>query len=1093
MSHTDCIDIVKLIGPTGEIGPTGNTGPTGEIGPVGETGNTGATGPIGETGATGETGPTGNDGTEGATGPNGNDGTEGATGPTGNDGIDGATGPTGNDGTDGATGPTGNDGTEGATGPTGNDGTDGATGPTGNDGTDGATGPTGNDGTDGATGPKGCTGADGASSNTGATGPTGPTGYTGYTGSTGPIGSTGPVQVFDYMKRTGLTSNGLLSFHNELYPTSNCTGETSTNVINPSCFEVVSKEECCIYNVKARAGMTYLKDGSLCSTVLINDMIKLLASDGETDDFFGGSVSISGDTAIIGAYGDDDEANFSGAAYIFQKIAGCWMQITKLKADIPVADDQFGFSVSISGDLVIVGAPTPLNSGAVGAAYIFQLIAGTWTQIKKLTADIVELNDRFGYSVSISGDTAIVGAYGIEVSAVLSAGVAYIFQKDFTGADAWGQRKKLENPSPETNDQFGLSVSIDADTAVVGTPGNNLPAANSGIAYIYNRNEAVPDNWGLVTSIQASDGAVNDRFGWSVSISGDTALIGAYDDDDIVVGSGSAYIFQEIASVWTEVAKLTSPDSEMDDNLGFSVAIFGDTAVVGARGDGDLGADSGSVYIYQRNEGGANLWGQTNKVIALDGEMGDQFGSSVAIFGNAVITGAFHDDDLGSDSGSAYIYDINSKILIKTYKDRICDCSRDLVLDYDIVVKSGETVGIKVIMNCPSCVSMKLLASDGMTGDKFGSSVSIFGDFAVVGAPFDDNADPDEGSAYIYQRDSNGLWLQIKKLIDPTPSNTEQEFGFSVAIYGDTVAIGRPISNMDPVVHIYRKDQGGPNNWGLVKSIFFMEATDNNFGRSVSLFGDTLVVGQPTPSSDPGFAHIYYRNNGGPENWGFVKTIVASNGLTGDEFGRSVSVSNDTIVVGSPNFDVSKGSSYIYLRNNLGPDNWGEVAIITASNGVASDMFGFSVSISNDTIVVGSPNSMSNGSSYIYLRNAGGVENWGQRAILTASDGASSDMFGTGVSILDDLVVVGAPQNGIGGATYRFGRNEGGLENWGQINKFVPPGVTADGLFGSSVSISDHIIVGAPCDNETASDAGAAYIYNDAINETTLCIRKLNS
>jgi len=277
----------------------------------------------------------------------------------------------------------------------------------------------------------------------------------------------------------------------------------------------------------------------------------------------------------------------------------------KLTASDGAASDYFGWSVALSGDTALVGADNNDDDGAnSGSAYIFERNnsgADNWGEVKKLTASDGAAGDIFGYSVGLSGDTALVGAWGDDSG----QGAAYLFERNTGGVDNWGEVAKLTASDGAASDSFGSSVSLSGDTALVGAPYNDT----FGSAYIFKRNSGGVDNWGQTKIITASDSAAGDEFGSSVALSGDTALVGAYFDDDDGANSGSAYIFERNdggADNWGEVKKLTASDAAAGDDFGRSVALDGDTALVGARdGDGAI-ADSGSAYIFERNSGGAD-------------------------------------------------------------------------------------------------------------------------------------------------------------------------------------------------------------------------------------------------------------------------------------------------------------------------------------------------------------------------------------------------------------------------------------------------------------------------------------------------------
>jgi hypothetical protein len=214
-------------------------------------------------------------------------------------------------------------------------------------------------------------------------------------------------------------------------------------------------------------------------------------------------------------------------------------------------------------------------------------------------------------------------------------------------------------------DYFGWSVSVSGDTAVVGAPYNDDVYGGSGSAYVFARNKGGPDNWGQVKKMNANFPAANVFLGYSVSVSGDTVVAGAYQDDDGGTESGSAYVFERnydplstpLADNWEQVQKLTAGDATSYAHFGDSVSISGDTVLVGASyAENGSGTLAGAAYAYERNQGGGDNWGQVEKLTASDGAGSDLFGYSVSLSGGTAVVGAYWDDDWGSKSGSAYVY-----------------------------------------------------------------------------------------------------------------------------------------------------------------------------------------------------------------------------------------------------------------------------------------------------------------------------------------------------------------------------------------------------------------------------------------------------
>ncbi|MBN2474707.1 MAG: pre-peptidase C-terminal domain-containing protein [Pirellulales bacterium] len=375
---------------------------------------------------------------------------------------------------------------------------------------------------------------------------------------------------------------------------------------------------------------------------------EIMASDPAVEDRFGWSVSVSGNVAVVGAKYDDDVGIDSGSAYIYRFDGTHWTQQQKLTASDGALFDYFGYSVAISADTAVVGAYGDDDAGSYsGSVYIYRFDGTQWMQEQKLTAFDGEAGDYFGYSVAISGNTAVVGAYR-DYDAAGGSGSAYVFHFDGT---QWTQQQKLTASDRAAYDYFGYSVSISGNTALVGAYGDDDAGSASGSAYIYRFDGT---QWTQQQKLTASDGAADDYFGWSVALSGDTAVVGAYADDDAGSGSGSAYVFQFDGTQWTQQQKLTASDVTASDYFGYSVSISGNTALVGARYDDDAGNDSGSAYVFRFD---GTQWTQQHKLTASNAARDDRFGTAVAVSGSRVVVGAPYRDAAGvRDSGAAYVY-----------------------------------------------------------------------------------------------------------------------------------------------------------------------------------------------------------------------------------------------------------------------------------------------------------------------------------------------------------------------------------------------------------------------------------------------------
>jgi hypothetical protein len=472
-------------------------------------------------------------------------------------------------------------------------------------------------------------------------------------------------------------------------------------------------------------------------------------------DYFGASVAISGDTIVVGAFGeasnstavcnefaspgcdnggndgpDNNGASGAGAAYVFERDgSGNWQQKAYLKAPNAQASDNFGYSVAISGDTIVVGAyyedskwtavcNAPFGScgglsdnstSAAGAAYVFERDgSGNWQQKAYLKAPNTDAGDWFGYSVAISGDTIVVGAYGedsnstqvcnapyfaaCDIGSASGAGAAYVFERDGTGA--WQQKAHLKAPNAGGNDYFGISVAISGDTIVVGAyqeDSNSTAVCNApnfatcdnnsanlaGAAYVFERDGS--GNWQQKAYLKAPNTGAGDYFGISVAISGDTIVVGANAE-----ASNSIQVCNEFTSSGCDNGGNDGPDNN------------------GASG-------AGAAYVFERDGSGA--WQQKAYLKAPNTENGDYFGISVAISGDTIVVGAYQED---SDSTA--------------------------------------------VCNAP-----------------FGS---CWNELAT-------NA----GAAYVFERDGSGAWKQKAYLKAPN-TNAGDWFGYSVAISGDTIVVG---------------------------------------------------------------------------------------------------------------------------------------------------------------------------------------------------------------------------------------------------------------------------------------------------------------
>ena len=367
-----------------------------------------------------------------------------------------------------------------------------------------------------------------------------------------------------------------------------------------------------------------------------SQVAEFTASDGAVGDMFGYSVAISGTTAVVGAPITMYRNPREGAAYVFTSSGNTWTQVAEFTAADGAENDEFGESVAISGTTAIVGAwgHTVNGNTAQGAVYVFSLSGGTWTQSAEFTSSDGAENDEFGQSVAISGTTAIVGAHCHTVNGNTAQGAAYVFS---LSGGTWTQSAELTSSDGAADDNFGYSVAISSTTAIVGAIGRTVNGnAGQGAAYVFSSSG---NTWTQSAELTSSDGAENDYFGYSVAISGTTAIVGTrYRTVNGNVNQGAAYVFSSSGNTWTQSAELTSSDGATNDDFGHSVAISGTTAIVGAfehTVNGD--AQQGAAYVFNSS---GNTWTQSAELTSSDGAAGDSFGTSVALSGTTVVVGA---------------------------------------------------------------------------------------------------------------------------------------------------------------------------------------------------------------------------------------------------------------------------------------------------------------------------------------------------------------------------------------------------------------------------------------------------------------------
>ncbi|QDU66452.1 FG-GAP repeat protein [Engelhardtia mirabilis] len=388
----------------------------------------------------------------------------------------------------------------------------------------------------------------------------------------------------------------------------------------------------------------------------IAEVAKVYGSATGSSDLAGISVAISGPTALVAAQSDGSAAPGAGSVYSFDlQPDGSWLETQKLTASNAAAGDTFGRSVAISGVRAIVGASGKDGSlgGNEGAAYVFERVGGVWGEAGALVAAGPIVGQEFGWSVAIDGDFAAVGAYRNATQGSL-AGAVYVFERI---AGNWTQTQVLYASDASDGAQFGWTLAMDGSTLLVGADLQGPPGNGAGAVYVF---EYSGSSWVETQRLKGSDTIPLDYFGWSVALEGDFAAIGATGSESagepFGKDEGAVYVFQRVGSSWVQTARLEASDAAASDELGYAVGIAEGRVLAGSPDQDELGSNAGAAYLFERDVSGT--WAQTAKVLASDGQSGDLLGRALGLSGDRAIVGARGDDDQGSSAGAAYLLDL---------------------------------------------------------------------------------------------------------------------------------------------------------------------------------------------------------------------------------------------------------------------------------------------------------------------------------------------------------------------------------------------------------------------------------------------------
>ncbi|MBS0191686.1 MAG: hypothetical protein U0573_11535 [Phycisphaerales bacterium] len=772
------------------------------------------------------------------------------------------------------------------------------------------------------------------------------------------------------------------------------------------------------------------------------------ASDAAANRFFGYSTAIDGDTMVTGAplATGGGISNNDGNVYVFRWNGTTWVQEQRILGPSAVTGSQtdFGRALAISGNTIAVGArldDTPAGNNA-GSVYVYTRVAGVWTLQQRLTASNGAADDNFGDAVAIDGDTIAVAAPNADPSGNTSQGSLYAFTRAGT---TWTEQQILPAMTgAAAGDKVGENgaLSIFNDSIAAGAPAKG---GNSGRVALYKRQLT---SWTVDAVLSSPLADATGQFGSSVSLVGDRLAVGAKNSSLTVGTGGAAWVFTRTSGTWsTAGTQLVPTGLAAGDNLGFSIALGTDTVLIGSPG---RSTNTGAAYAFVYANG---AWTQQAQILAPDAATGDFFGWAVAISGNVGVFGAEGDDLTNptlTDAGSVWII------------------GRD---------GSNWLHG-----------DLQVNAATPAVNENFGVSTDIDGSYAVFGAMgYQGGAGANEGAAYVFQLQGS-QWTQQQRLVPSAPF-AGAKFGRGISISGNTIVGGAP----NRTVSFANQGAGyvfvrNGSTWSQQAVLIASDgAAGDNFGVSTAIDGDTAVVGAYLDDSgaltDCGGAYIYTRSAG---VWTQIMRIGASDAAANDYFGFSVAISGNNIVVGAYNKNSGTGAAYVFLREGPG---FKQVAKLVASDAATGTNFGTSVAIDKNLIVVGCPKTSgggfgNSGGAYVFTNPQGNT--WQQVAKLNALDAQQLDNFGNSVDISGTNIAVGANLDDLStatdaGAVYVFTSiSQLPQGPWVQVAKDVRSAPATNDWLGYSVSISGaNVMAGAFKANPGAAAGGGLGIFGD--------------
>lgn len=717
-----------------------------------------------------------------------------------------------------------------------------------------------------------------------------------------------------------------------------------------------------------------------------NHLYRLTNPNPSRESYFGWSIAVSGDRVVVGAPEDDTGSNDTGIAYVYDLSSPTpAVPALVIENPNPAHNDIFGWSVAIDGNLVIVGVPEG-DSGQMdaGCAYVFDLNSPTPASPILKFDNPSSGGENFGVSVAVSGSRVVVGAAPDDAGG--DACRAYVY--DTASGTPTTPTVVLADVTPTTNDHFGVLVDIAGSIVVIAAPQDDTGAQNAGACHVYDVAGPAPTQ--PIVTINNPAPALNDNFGSAISLDGSNLAVGSYLDDQGGTDCGRVHLFNLSSETPAAPALVfDNPTPVNNDFFGRSVAVYGSRLVVGAPGDNTGASDAGSAYVHDLNSGTPAVAVYSLNTPSPSSD--EEFGTAVAITGTMVVVGSHHDDRGASNAGCVYVHDFTS--------------------------------------NTPHLPVLTIENPTPVLNDYFGASVAAQGHQIIVAAYQDDGGATNAGTIYVYQRNSGTPTVPVYSIPNPTPQAQDQ-FGNAIAVSGSLLVAGA-----------FKNDAG---------------------------------------AADAGSAYVFNLASATPA----VPILTLDNPEPGAEdwFGYSVAISGTKVAVGAYGDDTgaaNAGSVYIYDTASVTPTV--PVAVLRNPSPGADDWFGYALGISGSQVVVGSPMNESgasdSGSAYVFdLQNPATPS-----VIMNNPAPEPEDYFGISLAISGTRVVVGASEVDVGAAD----TGSAYVYELGSATPSVPADVLdnldkhAGDWFGFSTAIDGtNIVVGAPLDDGDTENRGAAFVFD---------------